>query len=93
MVHSDTNDRSGVNDLFNMPGLVSHTADDLVEDVNKPDGYFNGLWAQTWSRARGWLTKGYGGARAPGGLKIWNERIIQNIEGFLFSGNLYLQYY
>ena len=43
MVHSDTNDRSGVNDLFNMPGLVSHTADDLVEDVNKPDGYFNGF--------------------------------------------------
>ena len=28
------------NDRVNMPGLVSHSADDLVEDENDPDGGF-----------------------------------------------------
>ena len=32
-----------VNDRLNMPGLVSHSADDLVEDENDTDRDFDGF--------------------------------------------------
>ena len=36
-------DSRRVNDRINMPGLVSQSANDLVEDENDPDGEFDSL--------------------------------------------------
>ena len=42
-VWKDAKDRRRVNDRVNMPRLVTHSADDLVEDENDPDGNFFAL--------------------------------------------------